>query len=75
MNYNYLINEGSKELKKAFVKNAKLDCELLLSNALNKTREEILLNLNHKVKSNELSNFKLALKKKTKKYTISIYNW
>ena len=64
MNYNFLINEGIGELKKAFVKNAKLDCELLLSNVLNKTREEILLNLNNKVKSNELSNFKLALKKR-----------
>ena len=71
MNYNYLINEGANQLKKKFIRNPKLDSELLLSSVLNKSREEILLKLNRKVNRYELNKFKLAVRKRQKKMPLA----
>ena len=46
MNYQDILNEGSKILKENNIKNPSLDCELILSKILKKAREEILINLN-----------------------------
>ena len=45
-----LINLGSKRLKSKDIDSNKLDSEILLSKVLNKRREELLLNLNQKVR-------------------------
>ena len=44
MNIENLLNHGYKKLTKSNVKNANLDCELLLSKTINKNREYIVLN-------------------------------
>jgi hypothetical protein len=44
-----LINNGSKQLKDKNICSHKLDSEILLSEALNQTREKILINLNKKI--------------------------
>ena len=41
-----LINNGSKQLKDKNIYSYKLDAEILLSEALNQTREKTLINLN-----------------------------
>ena len=42
-----LINNGSRQLKDKNIYSHKLDSEILLSKVLNKTREELLINLKH----------------------------
>ena len=44
-----LINHGSRQLKNKKIFSHKLDSEILLSKVLNKTREELLINLNKKI--------------------------
>ena len=44
-----LINIGSKQLKNKKIYSHKLDSEILLSKVLNKTREELLINLNQEI--------------------------
>ena len=41
-----LINHGSRQLKDKKICSHKLDSEILLSKVLDKTREELLINLN-----------------------------
>ena len=57
MDYNELLNNGTKYLKKNNIKNPKLDCELLLSKVLNKKREEILINSNTVIKKQEMRRY------------------
>ena len=57
MNYIEILNNGKNFLKKNKIKNPILDSELLLSKALNKSREEILLNSNHILKKKEIDTF------------------
>ncbi len=45
MDYKTAIDKGTSLLRKNSILNASLDAELLLSISLDKTREEILLNL------------------------------
>ena len=47
MNYNDILVEGINFLKKNKIKNPYLDAELILSKAVNRKREEILLNINN----------------------------
>jgi methylase of polypeptide subunit release factors len=49
MNTLDLINFGAKELRKKKIVSSRLDSELLLSNVLNKNREEILINLDKEI--------------------------
>ena len=53
MNYNTIINEASNLLNTSNIKNPRLDTELLLSNSLNISRENLLLNLNKKMNLKE----------------------
>ena len=50
MNYLEAINYGSKILKLSNSNSFKLDSELLLAKALNSSRENLLVNLNKKIK-------------------------
>ena len=57
MNCIQTLNKSQKELKKYNIKNAELDCEILLSKVLNITREKLLINLDKKLAENELRFF------------------
>ena len=47
------INKGFQELKKKHIKSALLDSELLLSKAINKKREFIILNSNYNIEEED----------------------
>ena len=70
-NYQTILDEASNLLKNYNIKNPRLDSELLLSNSLNISRENLLLNLNKKINSNECKVFKSLLKRRTKKMPIA----
>ena len=70
-NYQTILDEASNLLKNYNIKNPRLDSELLLSNSLNISRENLLLNLNKKINSYECKTFKSLLKKRTKKMPIA----
>ena len=71
MNYNVALNEASKLLKNSSIKNFKLDSEIILSNMLNLTREELLLNLNEKISSKDLKCFKKLIYRRKKKEPVA----
>ena len=52
-----LINKGSLKLKKNNILSHKLDSEILLSKILNKSREQVLLNLNQKIEQNKINRY------------------
>ena len=58
MNYLKALKYGSKILKLNNIQNSNLDTELLLSEVLNSNRENILINLNKKLKKKILINLK-----------------
>jgi len=49
MNYIEILDQANKSLKLKKISNFRLDSELILSKVLNKTREEILINLKNKI--------------------------
>ncbi len=61
-----IIKIGSKLLKEKKIPSFILDSELLLSKALNKSREEILINLDNKVDKKKLSIFDGYIKRRSK---------
>tara|TARA_Y100000590_G_scaffold194517_1_gene221012 strand:+ start:9816 stop:10658 length:843 start_codon:yes stop_codon:yes gene_type:complete len=67
MNYNTIINEASNLLNTSNIKNPRLDTELLLSNSLNISRENLLLNLNKKIKPKQYIQFVKLLEKRKKR--------
>ena len=44
MNIENILTQAFKELSNSNIKNANLDCEVLLSNIINKDREYVILN-------------------------------
>ena len=60
-----LINSGSLQLKRNNILSHKLDSEILLSKILNKSREEILLNLNQKVDQNSIIYYQKYLNRRS----------
>ena len=52
-----LINNGSKKLQDKRIYSHKLDSEILLSKILNKTREELLINLNQIIEIEKINDF------------------
>ena len=58
MNYNQILKEGEIFLKKKKIKNSYLDVELILSKVVNRKREEIILNINNKLKNTDIMKFK-----------------
>ena len=71
MKYQEILYKGSQILRANNIKISKLDCELILSKVLNKTREEILINLNNKINKNQKNEFVYYLNKRKKKNPIS----
>ena len=67
MNYFQALEFGSFNLKLNNVNSYSLDSELLLSFALNSTREKILINLNKKIDNKSFKKYKkLILRRKNK---------
>ena len=64
MNYQEILSKGNKILKDNNIKSSNLDCELILSKILNKTREEILTNLNDKINEFERNQFHFYVNKR-----------
>ncbi len=71
MNYQEILNKGSKILRAKNIKSSSLDCELILSKVLKKTREEILINLNNKINKKQKKEFIFYLNKRRNKNPIS----
>ena len=71
MDYKTVLNQSSDLLKNFNIKSARLDSELLLSSSLKISRENLLLNLNKKIKPNQQKKFQLLLKKRTKKIPVA----
>ena len=66
-----LLNAGSKQLKNRNICSHILDSEILLSEALNKTREELLITHNKKVEVNKVQKFRDLIKRRSKKEPIA----
>ena len=57
MNCNKILKKGENILKDSFVKNPKLDSEILLAKSLKIKREDLLMNLNDKISCNQIKFF------------------
>ncbi len=66
-----LINSGSKQLKNKKIYSHKLDSEILLSKVLNKTREELLINLNQEIGQQKISYFNRLIERRSSKEPIA----
>ena len=71
MQYLEILNKGNQILRANNIKSSNLDCELILSKVLNKSREEILINLNNKINENQQKNFLFYIRKRRNKKPIS----
>jgi len=71
MNYQEILNKGSQILRIKNIKSSNLDCELILSKILNKSREEILINLNNKINNDQKNKFIFYLNKRKNRNPIS----
>ena len=65
------IKTGSKLLKEKNISTYILDSELLLSKSLNKSREEILINLDQNINKKVLEDFNKYLIRRSKKEPIA----
>ena len=66
-----IIKIGTKILKEKKIPSSILDSELLLSKTLNKTREEILTNLDQKIEKKNILVFKKYLQRRSKNEPIA----
>ena len=66
-----LINAGSSKLKLNNILSHKLDSELLISEVLKKTREEVLTNLNKDVAQSNILKFENLINRRAKKEPIA----
>ena len=71
MNYFQAINFGTKTLKHYNFISNKLDSELLLAQVLNSTREEILVNLNKKIKKENFKYYKSLIQRRIRREPIA----
>ena len=71
MNYFQTLKFGSDKLKLSNLNTHMLDSELLLSYSLNLPREQILINLDAKIKKNKLNLFKKLIYRREKKEPIA----
>ena len=72
MNYRNILDKGLNILKKNSIFSADLDTQLLLSKSINKSREEILLNLDKELNQEEINKFLGFIIRRKKKEPISI---
>ena len=66
MNLETAINIANKELKKKKIKSSILDCEILMSKAINNSREFVILNSKKKIKKNNYNHFKKLVYERSK---------
>ena len=66
MNIENILIEGTNTLKQSGVSNPQLDCEILLSNLINKDKKYIILNPKQILNDGQLSDFKSLIKKRKK---------
>ena len=66
-----LINKGSKQLRNKNIYSHKIDSEILLSKVLNKTREELLINLNKKIERQKIKDFYGLVKRRSSREPIA----
>ena len=66
-----VIKTGSELLKEKNISSHVLDTELLLSKSLNKSREELLINLDQNINKRELTNFNKYLIRRSNKEPIA----
>jgi len=66
MNIENILNKASKQLNSLNIKNANLDCEVLLSNAINKDREYLILNLKKNLDKKYINFFDNLIKRRKK---------
>ena len=71
MNYQFLLKYSTNELKKNSIKNPSLDAEIMLSNILGISRENLLLNLEKNIKKEKLIKFNKDLEKRKKNKPIA----
>ncbi len=71
MDYKTAIDKGTSLLRKNSILNASLDAELLLSISLDKTREEILLNLENQICHEDVNNYINLIKRRKKNEPVS----
>ena len=71
MKYQEILNKGSQILRGNNIKSSNLDCELILSKVLKKTREEILINLNNKINKIQKNEFNFHINKRRNNNPIS----
>ena len=71
MNIIELINIGSKLLKEKNIRSHILDSEILLSKTLNKTRENILINLEKKINEKDIFKYKNYINRRIKNEPIA----
>ena len=71
MNIDQAIKEASINLKKNRIRSAFLDCEILMSKVLNKSRKFIIMNPNEEISSDEYKNFKELIFSRTKNKPIA----
>ena len=71
MNIEKAIKEASTNLKKKKIKTALLDCEILMSKALNKDKKFIILNSDKEINENDYKNFKKLVSCRLKKKPIA----
>ena len=71
MNCSKVISNAAYILKKKLIANPYLDSEILLSKTLKITREKLLLNLDRKIKNNELIEFNKLLDRRKKKEPVA----
>ena len=65
MNALELINFGTNELRRKKIDTSRLDSELLLSKILDKSREEILINLEQKICQKYLLKYKQLIQRRS----------
>ena len=66
MNIENILIEGINTLKQSGVSNPQLDCEILLSNSINKDKKYIILNPKQILNDGQLSDFKSLIEKRKK---------
>jgi len=66
MNIENILIEGTNTLKQSCVSNPQLDCEILLSNSINKYKKYIILNPKQILNDEQLSDFKSLIERRKK---------
>lgn len=72
MNYRECLESGVSILNKNSIVTANIDAEILLCFSLNKSREEILLNLDYNLEEKEINLFNTCINRRKKKEPVSL---